>query len=216
MTERITAEQFHEAEGVDDWRVLAFGASAHFRTGSFGAGMMLLERIGVLADGVNHHPDVDLRYGHLTVRLFTHELPGLSDRDLALARDISAAARDLGIEADAEAVQDVGLTLDALDKPAVLAFWQALLGYEPMGDDDLVDPLGRWPSIYVQQLDQPRPQRNRIHVDVFVPHDHAEARIAAALAAGGQLLSDEHAPAWWTLADPEGNEADVATSTGRS
>jgi 4a-hydroxytetrahydrobiopterin dehydratase len=32
---------------------------------------------------------------------------------------------------------------------------------------------------------------------------------------GGHLVSDEHAPAWWTLADAEGNEVDVATWMGR-
>ena len=64
-------------------------------------------------------------------------------------------------------------------------------------------------------MDAPRPQRNRIHVDVWVPHDQAEARVAAALAAGGRLVSDTHAPAWWALADTEGNEADVATWQGR-
>ena len=33
--------------------------------------------------------------------------------------------------------------------------------------------------------------------------------------AGGRLVSDKHAPSWWTLADAEGNEADVATWVGR-
>ena len=60
------------------------------------------------------------------------------------------------------------------------------------------------------QMDAPRPQRNRIHIDVYVPHDQAEARVAAALAAGGHIASDENAPEWWTLADAEGNEVDVA------
>jgi 4a-hydroxytetrahydrobiopterin dehydratase len=64
-------------------------------------------------------------------------------------------------------------------------------------------------------MDAPRPQRNRIHIDVFVPHDQAEARVAAAIAAGGRLVSDEHPPKWWTLADAEGNEADVATTFTR-
>ena len=64
-------------------------------------------------------------------------------------------------------------------------------------------------------MDAPRPQRNRIHVDVWVPHDQAEARIAAAIEAGGRLVNDENAPAWWTLADAEGNEVDVATWQGR-
>ena len=62
-----------------------------------------------------------------------------------------------------------------------------------------------------QPMDAPRPQRNRVHIDVWVPHDQAEARVAAAIAAGGRLVTDEHAPGWWTLADAEGNEVDVAT-----
>jgi 4a-hydroxytetrahydrobiopterin dehydratase len=59
------------------------------------------------------------------------------------------------------------------------------------------------------------PQRNRIHIDIWVPHDQAEAGVVAAIAAGGHLASDEHAPEWWTMADAEGNEADVATTMGR-
>jgi 4a-hydroxytetrahydrobiopterin dehydratase len=93
-----------------------------------------------------------------------------------------------------------------------------VLGYEYRGDrpdEDLVDPRGRGPSLWFQEMDAPRPQRNRIHVDVWVPHDQAETRVAAAIAAGGRLRSDEHAPEWWTLADAEGNEVDVATVLGR-
>jgi 4a-hydroxytetrahydrobiopterin dehydratase len=93
-----------------------------------------------------------------------------------------------------------------------MPFWRAVLGYRDRGDspEDLIDPHGRGPSFWFQQMDAPRPQRNRIHIDVWVPHDQAEARIAAALAAGGHLVTDEHAPAWWVLADAEGNEACVA------
>jgi 4a-hydroxytetrahydrobiopterin dehydratase len=93
-----------------------------------------------------------------------------------------------------------------------------VLGYEYRSDspeEDLVDPRGRGPGFWFQRMGAPRPQRNRIHIDVWVPYDQAEARIAAALAAGGRLVDDEHAPAWWTLADAEGNEADVATVMSR-
>jgi 4a-hydroxytetrahydrobiopterin dehydratase len=48
-----------------------------------------------------------------------------------------------------------------------------------------------------------------------VPHDHAEARIAAAIAAGGHLVTDQCAAAWWVLADAEGNQACVATTMSR-
>ena len=89
-----------------------------------------------------------------------------------------------------------------------------MLGYRELGTEDLVDPHGRGPSLWFQDMDAPRPQRNRIHVDVSVPHDQAEARVAAALAAGGRLIS-AHAPQYWTLADSEGNEVDIATWQGR-
>lgn len=215
MVEPVTAKQFHDSAGVEDWRVLFEGACAHFRTGSFTIGVALVDAIGRLADAANHHPDVDLRYGGVTVRLITHEVMGLSDRDLVLARQISAAARELGVEADPTAVQTVQLAIDAMVSPEVMPFWRAVLGYEQLGDEDLVDPRGRGPSIWFQAMDAPRPQRNRIHVDVAVPHDVAEARVEAALAAGGRLVSDSHAPQWWTVADAEGNEADIATWLGR-
>jgi 4a-hydroxytetrahydrobiopterin dehydratase len=126
-------------------------------------------------------------------------------------------ARELGVLADPSAVQTIQVTIDALVGPEVMPFWRAVLGYRDRGDspEDLIDPHGRGPSFWFQQMDAPRPQRNRIHIDVWVPHDHAEARIAAAIAAGGHLVTDQYAPAWWVLADAEGNEACVATWMGR-
>jgi len=215
MTERITARQFHESPGVEDWRVLFSGACAHFRSGSFAAGVALVDAIGSLADAADHHPDVDLRYRGVTVRLRTHDVDGLSERDVGLARQISEAARRLGVPAAPADVQDVQIAIDALVGPDVVPFWRAVLGYRQVGDEDLLDPRGRGPSLWFQHMDAPRPQRNRVHVDISVPHDQAEGRVAAALAAGGHLVSDEHAPAWWTLADAEGNEADLATWMGR-
>ena len=63
--------------------------------------------------------------------------------------------------------------------------------------------------------DEPRTQRNRIHFDLTVAHDEAAARIEAALAAGGTLLSDAEAPAFWILGDADGNEICVCTWQGR-
>jgi 4a-hydroxytetrahydrobiopterin dehydratase len=216
MTERITPRQFHEADGVEDWRVLGEGACTYFRTGSFAAGARLVHAISQRAGLEDHHPDVDLRDEGVTVRLITitHDYYGLSERDVDLARQISAVALELGVPAEPSAVQTVQVTIDALVAPEVMPFWRAVLGYEDRGDspdEDLIDPRGRGPSFWFQQMDAPRPQRNRIHIDVWVPYDQAEARVAAAIAAGGHLVSDEHSPEWWTLADAEGNEVDVAS-----
>ena len=219
MSRSISPRQFHEAEGVEDWRVVADGVCASFRTGSFAAGARLVAAIGALPGLDERHPDVDVRPGGVTVRLvtITQDDFGLTERDLALARQISATARELGMPADPSAVQTVLVTIDALDRPAVMPFWRAVLGYDDRADspEDLIDPRCRGPSFWFQQMDAPRPQRNRVHVDVWVPHDQAEARVAAAIAAGGRLVSDRHAPSWWVLADPEGNEACIGTWQGR-
>ncbi|MFD0430265.1 VOC family protein [Streptomyces zhihengii] len=117
-------------------------------------------------------------------------------------------------------MQLVEIAIDALDIPAVRPFWKAVLGYADEAEADgqadaVVDPLGQGPAVWFQQMDAPRPQRNRIHFDVCVPHDEADARIAAALAAGGRLVSEDRAPAFTVLADAEGNEVCVTTWQGR-
>ncbi len=99
MTDRITADEFRAADGVGDWTVVEDVAHAVFRTGSFAAGVALIDRIGVLADAANHHPDVDLRYPSVTVRLTTHDAGGLTVKDVALARAVSQLADDLGVSA---------------------------------------------------------------------------------------------------------------------
>ena len=206
MSERIERRRFHEV----DWRVVRDAASTHFRTGSFAAGVALVDAIGKLADAANHHPDVDLRYHGVTVRMRTHDEGGLTERDVALAGQITDAARELGVPVDLSGLQMIQIAIDALVIPDVLPFWRAVLGYKQENGEDVVDPDDQGPPFWFQQMDAPRPQRNRIHIDLYVPHDQAEARVAAALAAGGHVVSDEHAPEWWTLADAEGNEVDVA------
>jgi 4a-hydroxytetrahydrobiopterin dehydratase len=213
MVEMITSKQFHDSPGVGDWRVLSTGAATYFATGSFAKGVELVDRIGELADAANHHPDIDLRYAGVLVRLLTHEVMSqgwvLSERDSALAAQISQAARELGIAADPSKAQATQIAIDALDIAKVRPFWAAVLGYELFGDEDITDPAGIGPNVWFQQMDSPRPQRNRIHVDLYVPRDLAELRVSAAVEAGGSVVRD-NAPNWWTLADPEGNEVDVA------
>jgi 4a-hydroxytetrahydrobiopterin dehydratase len=143
----------------------------------------------------------------------------MSRRDLDLARRISELAAKLGSSADPTAVQSVDpIVIGAIDIKKVMPFWQALMGYVQRADspdEDLVDPRGRGPGIWFEQIEGPRAERNRMHVAVWVPNDQAEARVTAALAAGGTIIYDAQAPSWWTLADPEGNEADIASSMNR-
>lgn len=212
MSDHIRGKQFEEAGGVEDWRALWGGAfaSTYFETGSFSAGVELVRAISELPAAADHHVDVDLRSEGVTVRVFTHEPGGLSSDDVELARQISALATRVGVRAVPSIVRHVQVNIDALEIPKLQPFWAAVLGYDAFGDEDVFDPYRVGPPFTFQQMDAPRPQRNRIHIDVYVPRDQVEARIAAALAAGGHMVNDSHAPNWWTLADAEGNEVDLA------
>lgn len=218
---QLTPRQFEDAEGTDDWRVLADGAHAFFRTGSLTAGARLAQAVGDLEGTGPGRPDIDVRHDGVTLRLVTatDDSFGMTTDDVDLGSRISAAAQELGLESDASAVQSVmPIVIDALDIPGAMPFWQALLGYvrrPDSPDEDLVDPRGRGPSLWFQQMDAPRTERNRMHFACWVPAETAEARVQAALAAGGTLVTDQFAPDWWVLADPEGNEADIATALGR-
>jgi pterin-4a-carbinolamine dehydratase len=202
----LTAKQFQDAEGTEDWRVLAQGADAWFAAPSHCAGAALVRRVVEGCSDVGHLPDLDLRPTGVHVRTLSTRT-GLADADVEVARVVSAIARELGLVADVSAVRRLNLTIDAMDKGAVLPFWKAVLGYEAF-EDDLFDPGRRHPGIWLQQMDEPRPLRNRIHLDVGWPHEHAPEHVAAAVAAGGQVVHD---PGGWhnTVADAEGNEADL-------
>jgi 4a-hydroxytetrahydrobiopterin dehydratase len=208
----VSPTEFAALTGVDDWRVVLRTIRADFDTGSFGAGADLVPAIAAAADRADHHPDIDLRYpGRLRVTLTTHATGGLTTADVDLARTISDLAARAGARSAPLASQAVEVAIDTLDPALVRPFWRAVLAYGDGGDGALVDPAGAGPPVWFQQMDEPRPQRNRIHLDVVVAHDEADARIEAAVAAGGTVIDDRRARAFWVLADPEGNEACICT-----
>ena len=212
----ITAAEFDALDGLDDWRIVLDAIRADFDAGSFSAGAALLARIAERADAVDHHPDLDLRYpGRVRVLLTTHAVGGLSTHDVDLAREISDLARDAGATSAPTASQTVEVAIDTMDADRIRPFWAAVLGYVER-DGALFDPVGDGPPFWFQQMDEPRTERNRFHVDVSVPEDVAEERIAAAVAAGGRLVTDEYARSFWVLADADGNEACVCTWQDRS
>lgn len=207
----VTADEFASLDGLADWRYVLGEIQAHFRAGSFEGAAALIGAIAAAAERADHHPDVDLRYpDRVRVACTTHATGGLSTADVDLARVVSALARDAGASAEPAAVQITEIAIDTIDAATIRPFWAAVLGYRESAGA-LVDPLKIGPPVWFQQMDEPRAERNRFHIDVSVPHDVAESRVDAALAAGGTLVTAEFARSWWVLADGEGNEACVCT-----
>jgi 4a-hydroxytetrahydrobiopterin dehydratase len=221
MTDYISAREFAASDGVDDWRVIGDGATAFFPTASLAESARFVRAIAELRGAEDHRPDIDVRQDGVTVRLITYtdDYFGMGRRDVDLARDISAAARNLGLAADPSVVQSVLVIPGAPAIAEVTPFWRAALAYEPRRDspnEDLIDRHARGPAFWFEQMEKPRADGGgAIHVAVWVPHEQARARIDAALAAGGRMVRDDFAPAWWTLADAAGNEIDIATVKSR-
>jgi len=220
MTEFITPTQFHEADGTADWRVLGEGAHAFYRTTSLAESARLVDAIGALPGVDDHVPEIDVRRTGVTVRLLTKQSDtyGMSTRDVELASAISAAAHNLGLSADPSVVRSFLVVPGAGSGSAIMPFWEAALGYIRRPDspeEDLVDPDDRLPGFWFEDMQELRGDGGgAIHVAIWLPYELAEARVAAALAAGGHLVRDR-APMWWTLADSAGNEIDISTVKGR-
>ena len=202
---------------VDDraprgWREVDGMLRTRLRTAGYTEAVELVTRIAAAADEADHHPDIDLRYNWVGLRLVSHDVGGLTERDIELAGEISRIADDLGAQATPEVTVSMTIGIDTADPDAIRPFWSALTGHRPAkGDPDVLpSPDGQLPEIWLQQS-EPREGRNRLHLDVYVPHDEALARVEAAVAAGGRLVTDDFAPSWWVLADADGNEACVCT-----
>jgi 4a-hydroxytetrahydrobiopterin dehydratase len=214
----VSAGEFATHDELPEWRFLLGRIEATFAAPSFASAAAFVGRIAEAADAADHHPDLDLRYpGRVHVALSTHAVDGLTVADIDLATTISKLATSAGITAEPVGAR-LEIAIDARDIDSVRPFWQAVLGYvewpprTPGGQVwVLADPRRLGPAVWFQQMDAERPQRNRLHIDVTVPHDVADERIAAALAAGGRVVSDQRARAFWVLADPEGNEACICT-----
>lgn len=202
---------------LDDWRLLFATLHARFRTGSFAKGVVFVDRIAAEAEKADHHPDIDLHYGFVRVRLSSHDVGGVTQRDIRLARVVSELADGLGLTPETGKLQAVEVGLDSADASEVKAFWAAVLGLKDSDtyDDELVDPDGLLPTLWFQETDPHDPPRQRFHFDVRVAPDQAEQRVRAAIEAGGTLVSDARAPRFWVLSDKQGNKACITTWLGR-
>lgn len=214
---RPTSAAFATRHG---WRYLLGALSTAIPIASATDGIAVISTAVAEAGDAGPHLTADLRDGRVLLTLKNLTSGQVGPELLGAAERISAALAAGGRTTDPgggiHAIQAVEIGIDTLDRSAIRPFWKAVMGYidDVDGSDDpngLIDPLGQGPALWFQDMDEPRPQRNRLHFDLTVGEDAAESRLAAALAAGGTLLTDRYAKAFWVLADAEGNEICLCT-----
>jgi predicted enzyme related to lactoylglutathione lyase len=111
-----------------------------------------------------------------------------------------------------------GLVLDCADPERLAGFWAEALGYTNLGRADpyvlLVDEAKQRPKLLLQQVAEPKPGKNRMHLDVEADDVDGEVRRLEGL--GARRVEDpmeEHGSRWVVMADPEGNEFCVCSGT---
>lgn len=211
--EWISPAEFHRAPGVADWRVTGTGPQAVFTATSLAHAAALMAPIVAAAERCGILPDIDVRPEAVVVRVPYRDPEGIPAAAAEFAADVSRAAADLRLTPDASRAQSVGIYVAQHSEADVRPFFIAALGYDPFGDTDAVDPLRCGPQLAFNPITGDSPARGRTHFDVFVPADQAQARVDAALAAGGRLADASHAPMWWSLASPDNHGVDIAAWT---
>ncbi len=224
----LSGEQI-TAAALTDWRKLGQGLHARFIVRDFQAGVRFLSALVEAGEAAGHYPEVRMGTGYVDLKLITddaiyrdsagteHKVEWVTQQDVDLARRISEVAAEQSVSADPRSVTTIELALDTANAAALAPVWAALLtgGTEAQGrgtiGDDVRDATSRVPILWFQETDPHQTPRQRFHIDVQLPYDVAEQRIAAAVAAGAVVVDDSRAPSTTVLADPDGNKACVGT-----
>lgn len=215
--ERLSNQQIVDA-GLADWRKLAQALHARYSVPDHVVAAAFITAVAQVAENAAHHPEVTLTHRAVDLALCTHQDGRwVTQRDVDLARRISAIAREHGLRPEPAAVTQLEIALDTAHEDRVGPFWSALLTGRPDNKihDSVFDPTGRVPALWFQGTEEHEPPRQRWHVDLWLAPEAAEERIAAAVAAGGSVVDDSGAPSFTVLADPDGNRACVCTSLDR-
>jgi 4a-hydroxytetrahydrobiopterin dehydratase len=207
----LTRQQI-AAEQLTGWAQILDRLATRVPVPAFSRGLTLVNAIAAAAQEADHHPEIDLRYAYVDIRLTSYDSNGVTARDIRMARTISALVAQAGLVQDATAVQGVEFALDTPSRsPELARFWAAVLGSavrpQPL---EVAEQYNSHLTLWFQKSGSEEP-RQHWHPDIWVDPAQVQPRIDAALEAGGTLVSDRDAPSFWILADQEGNKVCLCT-----
>ncbi len=89
MAELLSAADVATALGeLEDWSGDSSAITRSAALASFPAAIDVVDRVAVVAEEMNHHPDIDIRWRTVTFTCSTHSDGGVTDKDVTLAKRI--------------------------------------------------------------------------------------------------------------------------------
>jgi 4a-hydroxytetrahydrobiopterin dehydratase len=190
-----------------DWRKLEHYLYARFLTSSLVESTAFASAVGAETRNGTGPKELRLSESFVEVKAESAEL----------AETISRLAAEQGLRPEPSQVTQLEIGLDTADRDEIGPFWAAVLTGDAsiFTDIDVVDPTGRFDDLWFQKTEPHETPRQRFHFDLWIPLEVLPGRIEAAVAAGGAVVSEDHAPSFVVLADPQGNKVCLCTSEGR-
>ncbi len=162
---------FLAADDLTDWVVLHGGPTAVFKTKTFAEAANFFQALAQLPEINVNKTQINVVSERVTVRL-TREVWNIESAHIDLARSISKIADSLGVVADPSQVQEVQVAISAKQDSIDLNFWRAVLGYDAMLGDNAIDPLGNSSTVWMQELNEAKPLKHAMPIDVSVAREH--------------------------------------------
>jgi 4a-hydroxytetrahydrobiopterin dehydratase len=210
-------------EQLPDWTVVDGRLELSVRAKDFTQAIEFVNRFTNFAEAQDHHPDFEIRYNTIRMRLLSHDVGHLTDRDIRFATSVDVLIEEMNLKRQPEKITRTQLVLVSTNVEAIKPFWQAVFDYKTAKNDEnmIVDRSDVLPPIRFHQFTDTEASTEdlklsgglgKAHLDVFVPADQAQKRVQNAVEAGGKLLNDTDAPAEWELADMDGNRVFVRST----
>ena len=187
------------------WRLADGALRRSFTAADFPTAVRIVDDIAIAAEDMDHHPDLDIRWRTVHIASSTHSAGGVTQYDVELAHRISAIAANHGVHTDdaLDRKPRLEIGIDCHDADLLRPWWATALRYVDH-DGELVDPAGHGPTVWFQEVPEPKTVKNRLHLDLHLPRHEAAAKRDLLVSLGGTLVGTFET--FWVLTDPEGNE----------
>ena len=90
MAKTLTQQEMDDAlTALPDWRIESGNLIREWTFATFVEAMQFVNRVALIAESIDHHPDIDIRYRRVKLALSSHDVGGITRRDIRFAGQLA-------------------------------------------------------------------------------------------------------------------------------